>query len=100
MAARAVRRIGPLGNDAFQLQRTGAVVDPIAVPVDVVAVADRVRSLLQQQLEKAGVQYEIEIYSGAPHAFTVFGPERYQERAEELSWQAFLSFMQRQLAQN
>lgn len=57
-------------------------------------------SALQQQLEQAGVQYEIEIYSGAPHAFTVFGSDRYQERAEELSWQAFLSFMQREMVQN
>ena len=43
-------------------------------------------------LEEAGVTYQVEIYSGAPHAWTVFGSDRYQERADKLSWDAFLDF--------
>ena len=41
---------------------------------------------LSGELEAAGVTYEIEVYSGAPHAFTVFGSDRYQERADRKSW--------------
>ncbi|WP_016856231.1 dienelactone hydrolase family protein [Halomonas smyrnensis] len=48
---------------------------------------------LSRQLEDAGVDYEIEIYSGAPHAFTVFDNDRYQQRADERSWSAFLSLL-------
>lgn len=43
-------------------------------------------------LEEAGATYQVEIYSGAPHAWTVFGSDRYQERADKLSWDAFLDF--------
>ncbi|WP_372610576.1 dienelactone hydrolase family protein [Halomonas sp.] len=48
---------------------------------------------LSQELEAAGLTYEIEVYSGAPHAFTVFGSDRYQERADEKSWAAFLELL-------
>jgi dienelactone hydrolase len=48
---------------------------------------------LTQELEAAGTPYEIQIYSGAPHAFTVFGSDRYQERADQESWQAFVDFL-------
>lgn len=48
---------------------------------------------LSRALEKAGVTYEIDIYSGAPHAFTVFGSDRYQKRADELSWKRFQEFL-------
>ncbi|WP_069384710.1 dienelactone hydrolase family protein [Halomonas caseinilytica] len=44
---------------------------------------------LAEELEAAGTPYEIEIYSGAPHAFTVIGSDRYQARADEKSWAAF-----------
>lgn len=44
---------------------------------------------LSKELEAAGVRYDIEVYSGAPHAFTVFGSERYRKRADEKSWAAF-----------
>jgi dienelactone hydrolase len=44
---------------------------------------------LTQELEASGTPYEIQIYSGAPHAFTVFGSDRYRERADQESWQAF-----------
>jgi dienelactone hydrolase len=52
---------------------------------------------LSRELEGAGVKYEIHVYSQAPHAFTVFGSERYQKEADERSWQAFLDFLGRTL---
>lgn len=48
---------------------------------------------LSRELEAAGVTYEIDVYSGAPHAFTVFGTERYRERADRKSWDAFETFL-------
>ena len=48
---------------------------------------------LAQELEAAGTPYEIQIYSGAPHGFTEFGSDRYQERADKESWQAFADFL-------
>ena len=48
---------------------------------------------LSTELEAAGIQYDIEVYSGAPHAFTVFGSDRYRERADRLSWDAFTGFL-------
>ncbi|MEQ8603029.1 MAG: dienelactone hydrolase family protein [Marivibrio sp.] len=53
---------------------------------------------LGRELEAAGVTYEIQIYSGAPHAFTVFGSDRYQERADRHSWAAFTTFLDTHLA--
>ncbi|ERS91647.1 dienelactone hydrolase family protein [Halomonas sp. PBN3] len=52
---------------------------------------------LGEELEAAGATYEIEVYSGAPHAFTVFGSDRYQRRADERSWDAFLDLLQEAL---
>ena len=46
------------------------------------------------ELEAANATYEIQVYSGAPHAFTVFGSNRYQERADRKSWDAFTEFME------
>jgi dienelactone hydrolase len=51
-----------------------------------------------EELEAAGVTYTIEVYSGAPHAFTVFGSSRYQERADRESWDAFTAFMEERFA--
>ena len=48
---------------------------------------------LVDELEQADVTYTVEIYSGAPHAFTVFGSDRYRERADRESWEAFTDFM-------
>ncbi len=48
---------------------------------------------LSRSLEKAGVTYEIQVYSGAPHAFTVFGSSRYRKVADEQSWAAFTDFL-------
>lgn len=48
---------------------------------------------LSEQLEKSGIKYEINVYSGAPHAFTVFGSDRYREDADMKSWEAFKGFL-------
>ncbi len=48
---------------------------------------------LAKQLEAAGVKHEMTTYSGAPHAFTVFGSPRYRAEADRLSWSRFLAFL-------
>jgi dienelactone hydrolase len=53
---------------------------------------------LGTELEAAGTPYRIEIYSGAPHAFTVFDGDRYDERADTASWSAFTAFLEDRLA--
>lgn len=52
---------------------------------------------LSKQLEAAGVTYEIEVYSGAPHAFTVFDSDRYRKVADEKSWATFGEFLKTNL---
>lgn len=54
---------------------------------------------LSEELEAAGAPYEIQVYSGAPHAFTVFGSDRYQARADQASWAAFHQLLRRALEQ-
>ncbi|WP_354624044.1 dienelactone hydrolase family protein [Psychromonas sp. MME2] len=49
------------------------------------------------QLEAVKANYEIQIYSGAPHAFTVFGSERYQEVADKKSWHTLIDFLEQNL---
>ncbi len=49
---------------------------------------------LAVELETAGVSHEMITYSGAPHAFTVFGSSRYQEAADKKSWKRFKEFLQ------
>lgn len=44
---------------------------------------------LAAELETTGVDHEMVTYSGAPHAFTVFGSKRYYEEADKKSWQRF-----------
>jgi dienelactone hydrolase len=48
---------------------------------------------LAKELETAGVTHEMLTYSGAPHAFTVFGSKRYQEAADKKSWRRFTEFL-------
>jgi len=48
---------------------------------------------LTKELESAGVAHEMITYSGAPHAFTVFGGNRYQETADKKSWKRFTEFL-------
>ncbi|SDE38098.1 Dienelactone hydrolase [Paracoccus isoporae] len=45
------------------------------------------------ELEEAGTPYKAEVYAGAPHAFTVFGSDRYREDADQRSWADFLVFL-------
>lgn len=48
---------------------------------------------LATELEAARVPHEMTTYSDAPHAFTVFGSDRYRERADTQSWSAFTAFL-------
>lgn len=48
-------------------------------------------------LETAGISHEMITYSGAPHAFTVFGSDRYRKDADEKSWKRFGEFLQETL---
>jgi dienelactone hydrolase len=48
---------------------------------------------LAKELESAGVAHEMITYSGAPHAFTVFGGNLYQEAADKKSWKRFTEFL-------
>jgi dienelactone hydrolase len=48
---------------------------------------------LAQELEEQSVSHEMITYSGAPHAFTVFGSDRYREEADRKSWQRFTEFL-------
>lgn len=45
------------------------------------------------EAEAAGLDYDVETYSGANHAFTVFDGPRYQQRADERSWASFQRFL-------
>ncbi len=51
---------------------------------------------LAKRLEAEKVNHEMVTYSGAPHAFTVFGSQRYRQDADEKSWQAFTRFLKDQ----
>ncbi len=48
---------------------------------------------LAKELESSKVKHEMITYSGAPHAFTVFGSSRYHEEADKKSWQRFSEFL-------
>ncbi len=48
---------------------------------------------LAAALEEKGVPHEMITYGGAPHAFTVFGTERYREDADKKSWRRFGEFL-------
>ncbi len=48
---------------------------------------------LANELEAQGVGHEMITYSGAPHAFTVFGSNRYREDADKKSWMRFSEFL-------
>ena len=52
---------------------------------------------LAGELESAGVKHQMVTYSGAPHAFTVFGGERYREDADRKSWALFTEFLKERL---
>ncbi len=48
---------------------------------------------LAGELEAAGLKHELVTYGGAPHAFTVFGSDRYREDADRKSWALFGRFL-------
>ncbi|WP_432471787.1 dienelactone hydrolase family protein [Amphritea sp. HPY] len=48
---------------------------------------------LATELESNGISHEMITYSGAPHAFTVFGSDRYRQDADQKSWQRFSTFL-------
>jgi len=48
---------------------------------------------LATALEAAGVPHEMISYGGAPHAFTVFGSDRYRKDADEKSWRRFGEYL-------
>jgi dienelactone hydrolase len=48
---------------------------------------------LANELEEKGISHEMITYSGAPHAFTVFGTSRYREDVDKKSWKRFASFL-------
>jgi len=50
-------------------------------------------SALASEMENAGVSHEMVTYGGAPHAFTVFGSDRYREEADRKSWARFTGFL-------
>lgn len=52
---------------------------------------------LAKELEEQKIVHEMITYSGAPHAFTVFGSDRYREDADKKSWQRFLNYLQETL---
>lgn len=52
---------------------------------------------LATELEKAKIPHEMISYSGAPHAFTVFGSDRYRQDADEKSWRRFTEYLQETL---
>lgn len=53
---------------------------------------------LATAMEAKGVIHEMITYSGAPHAFTVFGSERYREDADTKSWRRFTEFLDETLS--
>ncbi len=44
-------------------------------------------------LEEHDINHEMITYSGAPHAFTVFGSPRYREDADQKSWRRFTEYL-------
>jgi dienelactone hydrolase len=50
-------------------------------------------AVLANELEAKGVSNEMITYGGAPHAFTVFGEDRYRADADQKSWKRFTEFL-------
>ncbi|QPC41420.1 dienelactone hydrolase family protein [Kaustia mangrovi] len=48
---------------------------------------------LAAALDKDGIAHRMEIYGGAPHAFTVWNGSRYNAAADVASWRTFLDFL-------
>lgn len=52
---------------------------------------------LAVELEAKGIAHEMITYAGAPHAFTVFGSDRYREDADRKSWRRFTGYLEETL---
>lgn len=48
---------------------------------------------LTVQMQQADLEFMMEVYGGAEHAWTVFGGERYHKDADAKSWQSQLRFL-------
>jgi dienelactone hydrolase len=48
---------------------------------------------LAKELEENNIEHEMITYSGAPHAFTVFGAKSYREDADKKSWKRFTEYL-------
>lgn len=48
---------------------------------------------LTEELETSGIDHEMITYSGARHAFSVIGSQRYHEEADKKSWQRFRQYL-------
>jgi dienelactone hydrolase len=87
----------PEGQDYSQTQAPVLILhggnDPVAPMSEVAALAD--------ELNKADVEYDMEIYGGVLHSFTVWGAEgdssRYDPDADTQSWDALMAFLEKQL---
>ncbi len=87
----------PEGQD--YRQATGPILilhgadDPVAPMSDV--------AVLAEQLNKAGVDYDMKLYGGVAHAFTVWGTNRetsrYDAQADVKSWASLMTFLDKQL---
>lgn len=52
---------------------------------------------LAVELESIGLNHEMVTYSGAPHAFSVFGSKSYREDADKKSWKRFTEVLEETL---
>ncbi|KPJ76631.1 MAG: dienelactone hydrolase [Deltaproteobacteria bacterium SG8_13] len=57
------------------------------------AITMDVFAALANELEAKGLAHEMIAYGGAPHAFTVFGEDRYRQDADKKSWKRFMEFL-------
>jgi dienelactone hydrolase len=91
--------LADLGYAVFALDLFGAGVRPTELndkrqhTGDLYKNREKMRALMKGALDTAGVAHEMITYSGAQHAFTVFGGKRYQEAADKKSWKRFTEFL-------
>lgn len=83
----------PEGQDYSQVQAPVLVLHGSA---DSVAPMSQVAALAEA-LDAAGVPHRMEIYGGAPHAFTVWNSDRYRAEADLASWQEMMDFLDERL---
>lgn len=85
--------LGPQRNDSYKKTKSKIMVFH--------GTADKIVSMqefadLATLLEKENISHEMVTYSGAPHAFTKFGSERYRKEADEKSWTRYSAFLKQQ----